>query len=140
MTADSVDTGTTAEDRFTLIYEQLADLRSHTAQLARRVRDANATAADLRSAIHVPCSHGEEVRRLTESLTQVEHELEGLRVAMTTRGVIERAKGMLMLREHCDADTAFRMLVDLSQRGHRRLVEVATTMVDAWSAGDSGES
>ena len=130
MTADSVDTGTTAEDRFTLIYDQLADLRSHTAQLARRVRDANATAADLRSAIHVPRSHGEEVRRLTESLAQVEHELEGLRVAMTTRGVIERAKGMLMDECGLKENDAWAWIQKRAMRERLQMKEVARRVIE----------
>ena len=73
---------------------------------------------------------------LNAALAQARQQLEGLRVAMSTRGVIEQAKGMLMLREHCDADTAFAMLVDLSQHSHRKLIDVARSMVEAWSAGE----
>jgi len=72
------------------------------------------------------------------ALDAVEHELEGLRTAMSSRAVIEQAKGMLMLHHQCDDDAAFHALVKLSQTSHRKLVEVAEVLVREWSAGGYG--
>jgi GAF domain-containing protein len=50
--------------------------------------------------------------------------------AMRSRAVIEQAKGILMGSRHCNADEAFGILVDLSQHSHRKLHEVARTVVE----------
>jgi len=55
--------------------------------------------------------------------------------AAHTRGVIEQAKGMLMLQEQCDADEAFRKPVVLAQRSRRLRFEVAQTPVASWTVG-----
>ena len=74
------------------------------------------------------------------TLDAVEHELEGLKTAMLTRGVIEQAKGMLMREHRVDGDEAFRMLVGLSQTSHRKLAEVAEALVREWSSGSHGSA
>ena len=140
MTTDSTLPVESAEGRLEQIYSRLAEAKLSSEQIAGRARDASAHAAEIRSAQHVTCHHSEQAEALTRTLEKVEHELAGLRVAMETRGVIEQAKGMLMLREGCDADTAFALLVDLSQRGHHKLIDVARTMVSAWSAGERAET
>jgi AmiR/NasT family two-component response regulator len=128
------------ESRIEQISLRLTELRSHAQALSERVHDATAQAAHIRSTAPINCHHASDVRRLTDALAQVEHELEGLRMAMSTRGVIEQAKGMLMLREGCDAEAAFETLVDLSQHSHRKLIEVARTMVESWSSGEHAGS
>jgi hypothetical protein len=60
------------------------------------------------------------------ALDQVHH----LEIAMQTRGVIEQAKGMLMLKLKIDADQAFAVLVKTSQQAHLKLVDVARYLVD----------
>lgn len=122
MTTDSTMSDHSAESRVEGINQRVAELRRRTQRLGDQAHEAS--------------DHGEDVEQLAATLTEVEQELEGLRVAMATRAVIEQAKGMLMLREGCDADAAFAMLVDLSQRGHRKLVDVARTIVATWSAGE----
>jgi GAF domain-containing protein len=52
-----------------------------------------------------------------------------LEEALTTRGVIEQAKGIIIARQGCTADEAFQMLVRLSQRGHKKLHDVAAELV-----------
>jgi hypothetical protein len=106
-------------------------------------------AATLRPAAERALGHAEQLRQareqrgpggptpLRERLAEVEHELDGLQTAMRTRAVIEQAKGMIMLRDHCDADAAFDTLVDTSQRSHRKLHEVAT-MVVGWAQNREG--
>jgi GAF domain-containing protein len=49
--------------------------------------------------------------------------------AMQSRAVIEQAKGILMAQRRCDADAAFDILVELSQHSHRKLRDVAHTLV-----------
>ena len=48
-----------------------------------------------------------------------------LRVAMASRATIEQAKGIIMATTGCDADTAFRRLVQQSQHENRKLREIA---------------
>jgi AmiR/NasT family two-component response regulator len=55
---------------------------------------------------------------------------EQMQAAMTSRAVIEQAKGMLMVQRKCDADAAFDILVELSQHSHRKLREVAQVVVE----------
>jgi response regulator NasT len=55
------------------------------------------------------------------------HDLEG---AFGRRAVTERAKGILMERHSVDEATAFEMLRDHSRASNRRLIDVATGVVD----------
>jgi len=52
-----------------------------------------------------------------------------LRLAMESRAVIEQAKGVLMAQRHVDADQAFDMLREASQRYNRKLREIAIGIV-----------
>jgi GAF domain-containing protein len=51
--------------------------------------------------------------------------------AMRSRAVIEQAKGILMALHGLDADAAFDMLTQQSQRSHRKLRDVAQAIVQA---------
>lgn len=53
--------------------------------------------------------------------------------ALASRAVIEQAKGMIMLRQGCDEQAAFRVLVNASQRANRKLRDVAAYLVEAVS-------
>jgi GAF domain-containing protein len=53
-----------------------------------------------------------------------------MRAAMQSRSVIEQAKGILMARDGCSADDAFKKLTRLSQNSHRKLREIAQSIVD----------
>lgn len=53
-----------------------------------------------------------------------------LETALTTRGVIDQAKGILMAREGCDAEEAFDILKRASQRANRKLHELAQEIVE----------
>jgi AmiR/NasT family two-component response regulator len=57
--------------------------------------------------------------RETEHLAKVE-----------SRGIIERAKGILMEREKCSADEAFQMLVRASQTLNQKLRQVAQEVAE----------
>jgi len=62
----------------------------------------------------------EEMRRTQEQLTE----------ALTSRAVIDQAKGMIMISLKCDADEAFAHLVRMSSTRHEKVREVAQSMVD----------
>jgi AmiR/NasT family two-component response regulator len=129
---------TSLADRLAAISNRLITLRDQTSALSVRAQGAAARSHEVRTEQRVVCNHGQQVQQMQVALDAVEHELEGLRTAMLTRGVIEQAKGMLMLQRHIDADAAFRTLVELSQTSHRKLVEVAEALVREWSTGGHG--
>jgi hypothetical protein len=62
-------------------------------------------------------------------LDRLRRENAQLRDALEGRGVIERAKGMLMVSRRCDEDVAFQILVAVSRRQRRRVREVAAEVV-----------
>jgi AmiR/NasT family two-component response regulator len=76
------------------------------------------------------------VEVLRTRLAEAEAELDGLRIAMATRGVIERAKGMLMLRLSVDEDTAFEQLREASMRLNRRVADIAADVVNTRAGAD----
>jgi hypothetical protein len=49
--------------------------------------------------------------------------------AVENRAVIEQAKGMLMLKHRCDADSAFGLLVEISRRERRKVRDIAGDIV-----------
>ncbi|MEX2504833.1 MAG: GAF and ANTAR domain-containing protein [Egicoccus sp.] len=63
---------------------------------------------------------------------------EQLQEALASRVVIEQAKGVLMAREGCDPDTAFRLLRKTSQDGNLRLRDVARTLVEQHGNNGAG--
>lgn len=69
------------------------------------------------------------------SLTPIVHrlrgEVEGLRLAMRTRAIIEQAKGMLMERYGCGPEEAFDRLAKLSQHANIKLIDVASALVES---------
>jgi hypothetical protein len=125
-------------DRLQSISDRLLTLRSHAAALSERAQEATSRSQTMRTELRV-CHHGQQVQQMQEELAALEHELDGLRTAMLTRGVIEQAKGMLMLHRHCDAEEAFALLVQLSQTSHRKLVEVAQALVHEWAVGSHAQ-
>jgi response regulator NasT len=55
------------------------------------------------------------------------HDLQG---AFGRRAVTERAKGILMERHSVDEDAAFEMLREQSRAGNRKLIDIASAVVD----------
>lgn len=53
-----------------------------------------------------------------------------LKEALSTRGVIEQAKGILVAEQGCSDDEAFGLLVAASQRTHTKLHDVAAELVE----------
>jgi AmiR/NasT family two-component response regulator len=77
----------------------------------------------VQGAIEVAVRRYREASRLNEKVEQ----LEG---ALQRRGVIERAKGILMERHGVNEREAFELLRDQSRTSGRRVVEVAQTVLD----------
>lgn len=61
--------------------------------------------------------------------TNLAEETANLRRAMESRAIIEQAKGVLMAQRAVDADQAFEILRDASQRYNRKLREIAAGIV-----------
>jgi AmiR/NasT family two-component response regulator len=49
--------------------------------------------------------------------------------AMTSRAMIDMAKGILMAQRRCSPDAAFAILSQASQRSNRKLRDIATALV-----------
>lgn len=56
-------------------------------------------------------------------------EVRHLRRALSTRPVIDQAKGIVMAEHRCDADAAFRLISRMSQDSNVRLADVAAAIV-----------
>ena len=69
--------------------------------------------------------------RYLESKELVEH----LHRALTTRGIVERARGLLMSRHELSSEQALALLRTESQRSHRKITEVATAVLDQHDPG-----
>ncbi|WP_410677016.1 ANTAR domain-containing protein [Amycolatopsis sp. cmx-4-68] len=77
----------------------------------------------------------EAVFRVYHRYVQARETAEHLRTALTSRAVIDQAKGMLMAIRQVGADDAFAMLVEQSQRENTKLREVAERFVARVVAG-----
>ncbi|MFI8848807.1 ANTAR domain-containing protein [Streptomyces sp. 891-h] len=69
-----------------------------------------------------------EARRLQEEVAQ-------LRQAMKTRPVIDQARGVLMASWHCSPETAWRILVDISQHTNTKVREISVLLTQATHGG-----
>ncbi len=65
-----------------------------------------------------------------ESHWQLGEQARIMRIALDSRAVIEQAKGVLMAQRHVDAEAAFDLLRDASQRYNRKLRDIAVGIVD----------
>jgi GAF domain-containing protein len=65
--------------------------------------------------------------RYLESLELTAH----LQDALTSRAVIDQAKGIIMGQRHCSADDAFAQLVAVSQHNNIKLRDVASSLVES---------
>jgi GAF domain-containing protein len=66
-----------------------------------------------------------------ESHWQLGEQARNMRLAMETRAVIEQAKGVLMAQRRVDADVAFEILREASQRYNRKLRDIAAGIVES---------
>ena len=78
---------------------------------------------DVAEAIAVAVVNADAHHRLGE-------QARNLQLAMETRAVIEQAKGVLMAQRRVDADAAFEILRDASQRYNRKLRDIAAGIVE----------
>ena len=62
---------------------------------------------------------------------QLGEQARNMRIAMESRAVIEQAKGVLMAQRKVDADVAFEILREASQRYNRKLRDIAAGIVDS---------
>jgi GAF domain-containing protein len=66
---------------------------------------------------------------------QLTEHARNMRLAMDSRAVIEQAKGVLMAQRHIDADQAFEVLRDASQRYNRKLRDISQGIVASTQEG-----
>jgi GAF domain-containing protein len=67
---------------------------------------------------------------------QLSEQTRNMRVAMESRAVIEQAKGVLMAQRHVDAEQAFEILREASQRYNRKLRDIAVGIVESTHDGE----
>jgi GAF domain-containing protein len=65
---------------------------------------------------------------------QLFEQARNMRLAMESRAVIEQAKGVLMAQRHVDAEQAFEILREASQRYNRKLRDIASGIVESAQA------
>jgi AmiR/NasT family two-component response regulator len=86
-------------------------------QLQKVLHDAQQTQADLADlALRAQEAH--------------DTEMGGMERALASRDLIGQAKGIIMVTLHCDADHAFRLLVDQSQHENRKVVDIAAEITE----------
>jgi GAF domain-containing protein len=66
-----------------------------------------------------------------DSHWQLGEQARNMRLAMESRAVIEQAKGVLMAQRHVDAEQAFEILREASQRYNRKLRDIALGIVES---------
>ena len=86
-----------------------------------------AAGLDVAETIAVAVANAEAHWRLGE-------QTRNMRLAMDSRAVIEQAKGVLMAQRHVDADQAFDILREASQRYNRKLRDIAQGIVEGAQA------
>jgi AmiR/NasT family two-component response regulator len=74
---------------------------------------------------------GEELQSAIDITLQRFAEYHGLQGAFGRRAIIEQAKGILMARHSINAERAFEMLRDHSQRNGHKVVDVAEAVVES---------
>ncbi|MEU1573285.1 ANTAR domain-containing protein [Streptomyces collinus] len=89
--------------------------------------------------VHVRGTQAASPRQLNHSASDpvrpLRQEIDQLRQAMSTRPIIDMARGILMARFGCSAATAWEILVKVSQRSNTKLRDVAERLVEAAQSG-----
>jgi hypothetical protein len=109
-------------DRLRLIDSLLTAAGESVSPLARLLTEAQR---------EIERARQEEDRRSSRDaeVAALRREVEQLRDGMTSRAVIERAKGMLMQAGSVTEAEAFELLTEMSHRRHRKLRDVAADVV-----------
>ncbi|MGY1638264.1 GAF and ANTAR domain-containing protein [Geodermatophilus sp. SYSU D00742] len=87
-------------------------------------RESLEVALEVAEAIAVAVANADAHDRLGE-------QARNMRLAMESRSVIEQAKGVLMAQRRVDAEQAFEILREASQRYNRKLRDIATGIVES---------
>jgi hypothetical protein len=105
--------------------DELADLRDDVRRLLAAALAANdrAIEADLLLADQV-LAEAERIEGLHDE------QMATLRLALESRDLIGRAKGIIMATTRCTADQAFDLLVRQSQHENRKLTDIAAEIDD----------
>jgi transcriptional regulator with GAF, ATPase, and Fis domain len=101
-------------------------------------RSQQAFDADSVSVAQVIAAHAGLAAQVTTAFHRHRDLAEQLREAMQSRAMIEQAKGMIMLRDRCDAEAAFRTLVRASQHSNTKLRDVAQLVVQWGTTREDG--
>ncbi|MGY1733702.1 ANTAR domain-containing protein [Geodermatophilus sp. SYSU D01045] len=100
-------------------------LNTYSSRPAAFTSDGSADAArEVAEAVAVAVANADAHAQLGEHARNME-------LAMQSRAVIEQAKGVLMAQRHVDADAAFELLREASQRYNRKLRDIATGIVSS---------
>jgi len=98
-------------------------------------RSADAFDAEATALAHVVAGQVGLASQVSAAFFRHRDLAEQLADAMASRAVIEQAKGVIMADRRCDADAAFAILREMSQRNHRKLREIARDVVENVSRG-----
>lgn len=98
-------------------------------------KEPDAFDAEAASVAEIVAAHAGLAAQVAASFFSHRELGEQLRQAMASREVIDQAKGVLMAARGIDADAAFAVLVDLSQRSNRKLRDVAQALVEEAVSG-----
>ncbi|MGR6966766.1 ANTAR domain-containing protein [Geodermatophilus sp. URMC 61] len=91
-------------------------------------RESEEAATAVAEAVAVAVANADAQDRLAEHA-------QNMRAAMESRAVIEQAKGVLMAQRAVDADEAFEILREASQRYNRKLRDIARGIVEGTREG-----
>jgi GAF domain-containing protein len=97
-------------------------------------RQVDAFGSEEVSVAEVIAGHASLATQVAATLHDHRAIAEQLRSALASRATIEQAKGIIMATLRCDADTAFRRLVEQSQHENRKLRDVADAVVRHYGA------
>jgi AmiR/NasT family two-component response regulator len=98
-------------------------------------RDADVFSTEEVSIAEVVTAHADVASRVAATLFGHKELAAELRTALESRAAIEQAKGIIMATTRCDADTAFRTLVQQSQHENRKLRDIALELVTRYRSG-----
>ena len=99
-------------------------------------RQPNAFDSESASIGHIVAGHVGLASQVSAAFFRHRDLADQLAEAMRSRAVIEQAKGVVMARQHCDADAAFNALRAESQNSNRKLRDVAAVVVARATKGD----
>ena len=97
---------------------------------SREVDAFDATAASI---ANIVAAHAGVASQVSAAYFEHRDLAQQLTAAMTSRAVIEQAKGVIIATERCDPDTAFASLTKVSQHANRKLRDIAADVVRSGS-------